>query len=82
MLVFERAEGGRLNKKRFARRVGNELSLELNLLRTAAVVKNRESYPSTTILADRPYFAQRYPLVNYFQKTYLNAIKMYVVPHS
>ena len=41
MLVFEKAEGGRLNKKRFARRVGNELSLELNLLRTAAC-KNRE----------------------------------------
>ena len=30
-----------------------------------------ENRPSTTILADRSYFAQRYPLVNYFQQTYL-----------
>ena len=30
-----------------------------------------ENRPSTTILADRLYFAQIYPLVNYFQISYL-----------
>ena len=66
MLVFERAEGGRLNKNRFARRVGNELSLELNLLRTAAC-KNRESSVSDHF-SGSPIFSPEIPFSELFSK--------------